>query len=317
MLHVASIRLLSRVILGLALSASGAAAEERTPEWLFDHGHIRESRAVCERRIAANPRDAVALAWMARTYTLAGDTKTALTLAERAVSANPNYAGGHLSIAEALGGEARKASIFRRLPMARRIKKALDTAATLEPKSIPALAGLMRFYLEAPGVAGGSREKADAMAARIGTIDAARGLLAQAEVAADRGQRGRIEGLYLQAVAVDGGSAHARAALAALYADDRGKQREAETHARALRALDPALVEPYRVLAVVYARARRWGALDAILADSDRHHPANLAALYAAAQVLRESGADPARLARYARRYNAQPPEIGAPNTIE
>ncbi|MDQ3171527.1 MAG: hypothetical protein M3Q55_15440 [Acidobacteriota bacterium] len=307
-------RLLRAVI--VLFAATSGAAQERTPEWLFDHGHIGESRAVSQARLAANPRDAVALAWMARTYTLAGDTKTALTLAERAVAADPNYAGGHLSVAESLGGEARKASVFRRLPMARRIKRALDTAVALEPGNIAALSGLMRFYLEAPGVAGGSREKADAIAVRIGAIDAARGFLAQAEVAADRGQRDRIEGLYLKAVAANRDSAHARAALAALYAHDRAKQGEAEAHAKALRALDAALVEPYRVLAVVYARARRWNDLDAILAGSDRHHPANLAALYEAARVLRESGADPARLARYVRRYHAQPPEIGAPKSI-
>ena len=307
-------RLLPAIV--MLFAAISGAAEERTPEWLFDHGHIGESRAVSQARLSANPRDAVALAWMARTYTLAGDTKTALTLAERAVAANPGYAGGHLSIAEALGGEARKASIFRRLPMARRIKNELDTAVSLAPRDLGALSGLMRFYLEAPGVAGGSREKADAIAARIGAIDAARGFLAQAEIASDRGQRDRIEGLYQKALDANRDSIDARAALAALYANDRGKQAEAEAHAQALRALDPALVEPYRVLAVVYARARRWQELDAVLAESDRHHPANLAALYAAAQVLRESGSDPARLARYARRYNAQPPEIGAPKTI-
>ena len=307
-------RLLGAVIVVFAATVS--AAEERTPEWLFDHGHIGESRAVSQARLAANPRDAVALAWMARTYTRAGDTKTALTLAERAVAADPDYAGGHLSIAEALGGEARKASVLRRLPIARRIRKALDTAVSLEPRNVAALSGLMRFYLEAPGVAGGSREKADATAARIGAIDAARGFLAQAEIATDRGQRDRVEALHLKAVAANGNNAHARAALAALYVNDRAKQREAEAHAKALRALDAALVEPYQVLAAVYARGRRWNELDAVLAESDRHHPANLAALYAAAQVLRQSGADPARLARYARRYHAQPPEIGAPKTI-
>ena len=301
----------------LLLAATPAAAQERTPEWLFDHGHIGEARAVSERRIAANPRDAVALAWNARTYTLAGDTTTALALAERAVAADPRYAGGHLSVAEALGGEARKASVFRKLPMARRIKRALDTAAGLEPTNIEALSGLVRFYLQAPGIAGGSREKAAEIAARIGVLDPARGLLAEAEIAEDRGQRDRIEGLYLKALAANRNSVHARTALASLYADRPEKQAEAETHAKALRALDAALVEPYRVLAIVYARGRRWTELDAILTESDRHHPSNLAALYAAARVLRASGADPARAERYLRRYRSQPPEIGAPRLIE
>ena len=308
-------RLLRAVL--LLLVAAPAAAQERTPEWLFDHGHIGEARAVSERRMTANPRDAVALAWNARTYTLAGETKTALALAERAVAADPKYAGGHLSVAEALGGEARKASVFRQLPMARRIKRALETAAGLEPKNIEALVGLVRFYLQAPGIAGGSREKAAEIAARIAALDPARGLLAEAEIAADRGQSDRVEGLYLKALAANRNSMYARTVLASMYADRTDKQAEAETHAKALRALDPALVEPYRVLAIVYARGQRWTELDGILAESDRHHPSNLAALYAAAHVLRVTRADPPRADRYLKRYRSQPPEIGAPRLIE
>ena len=305
---------MSLLLAFVLLLTAAPAAQERTPEWLFDHGHVGESRAVSAARLAKDARDAVALAWLARSHTLAGDAKTGVASAELAIAANPAYAGGHLSLAEALGVEARKASVFRQLPMARRIRRALESAATLEPTNVEALSGLLRFYLEAPGIAGGSREKAADMAARIGALDPARGFLAQAEIAADRRQGDRIEGLYLKALEANRNSVHAHAALADFYTARPAQHAAAEMHAKALLALDAALVAPYRVLAIVYARAARWNELDAVLARSDRQHPSNLSALYAAAQVLVSTGADRPRAERYLRRYLAQPAEIGAPS---
>ena len=50
------------VLAGVVIvAATRVVAQERTPQWLFDHGHIGEARAVTQKRIAANPRDAYAL----------------------------------------------------------------------------------------------------------------------------------------------------------------------------------------------------------------------------------------------------------------
>lgn len=298
----------------LVLSVAAAAAQERTPQWLYDHGHIGESRAVAQSRIAANPRDAVALAWLARAQTVMGDVKGAIANAERAIAADPKYTGGHLALAEALGDEAERASVFRQLPMARRIRKALETAVALEPKNADALNGLMQFHLRAPGIAGGSSQRADAIAARIAAIDPSRGYIAQAALAFARNQQDRVEDFYVKAVEANRNSVPARIALAGHYARNAAKQAEAETHAKAALAMDPARVAPYRVLAIVYARAKRWADLDAILAQSDRHHPANLTAMFAAAQTLVASGADNPRAERYLKRYLSQPPEAGTPS---
>ncbi|MDQ3071554.1 MAG: hypothetical protein M3R55_17725 [Acidobacteriota bacterium] len=304
------------VLAAVAMAATGLA-QERTPQWLFDHGHIGEARALAQKRIAANPRDAVAFAWLARTLTLAGDSKGGVAAAEKAVAADGNYTGGHLALAEALGDEAEHASVFRQLPMARRIKKALETVVALDPKHVDALNGLMQFYLQAPGVAGGSNEKADATAARIAAVDPARGFIAQASMAARRKQPEKVEGFYLKAVEANRNSVPARASLANFYAGNTAKQAEAEAHAKALLALDPALVTPYRVLAVVYARAQKWNELDAILRQSDAQHPANLAAAFSAARVLTSTRSDNARAERYLRRYLSQTPEPGTPSHAE
>lgn len=296
------------------LFGASLLAQERTPEWLFDHSHFGEARAVLQKKLAANPRDVEALAWLARVQVVAGDVKGAVASAEKALTLGPTNVLAHLAFAEALGEEAESANLFRQIPMARRIRKSLETAVQLEPSNVIAIGGLVQYYQLAPGVVGGSTTKADQLLAKIAALDPVEGYLRQAWVMSRRKQQDKVEGLYLKALAADPARAAVRLNLAWLYANNAARQSEAETHAKAAIAIDPAYLGPYQVLAIVYARAKRWPELDAILAQSDRHHPANLAAMYSAARVLLTTGADLPRAERYFRRYLSQPPEIGAPS---
>ena len=308
---VASMLAAAMIVTVINVAAQDAAA--RTPQWLFEHGHIGEARAVAKRMLTGNPNDATALAWYARTQTLEGDVKGALATAERAVAADRQSVVAHLALAEALGEEAERANVFRQIGLARRVRTALEAAVAINPNSFDALNGMMQFYLRAPGVVGGSTQKAQEIAAKLVTIDPARGYLAHAMMASHRKQPDKVEGFFLKAFESSPKSVHPRIALANFYAGRVAQQADAESHAKALLAMDPALLTPYRVLAVVYARARRWQELDDILAKSDVQHPSNLLPWLSAAQVLRATGADRARAERYIRRYLSQPPEIGMP----
>ena len=316
--RIAAIAFVIAAVLAAAVivAATAVSAQARTPQWLFEHGHIGESRAVAKQLVSIDPKDAAALAWYARTQTLEGDVKGAIATAERAVAVNPKSVLAHLALAEALGEEAERANVFRQIGLARRVRTALETAVSLDPESFDALNGMMQYYLRAPGVVGGSTKKAEEIAANLVKIDPARGYLAHAMMASHRRETAKVEAFFLKAHESNAKSVHPRIALANFYAGRPAQQAEAESHAKALLVMDPALLTPYRVLAVVYARARRWPELDAILAKSDEQHPSNLLPWLSAAQVLRatsSTGADRARAERYIRRYLSQPPEIGMP----
>lgn len=306
--------LLTTPVIFTPVSVVAEAPETRTPQWLFEHGHFGEARETAAARVARNARDAEALAWLARTYTSAGDLRTAVSFSERAIAANARYPGGHMALAEALAAEAGQAGLLRQLPLARRIRKALETAVDLAPRDPDALNALLQFHLLAPAIAGGSEGTARQIAARIAAINPARGLVAEGVIAARRGDPRRVEALFLEAVDANPASRHARMTIANFYGAMPDRGAEAEAHAKALLGIDDALVTPYRVLAVVYARGQRWAELDDILARSDRQHPANLLASFAAAQALRETGGDLPRAERYLRRYLSQPPEICMPS---
>jgi hypothetical protein len=56
-------------------------------------------------------------------------------------------------------------------------------AVKLDPTSIDAAEGRLEFLLGAPGIVGGGVDKARAEAARIATLDAYRGAMAEARIA--------------------------------------------------------------------------------------------------------------------------------------
>jgi hypothetical protein len=79
----------------------------------------------------------------------------------------------HRQLAECLGVTAQYSGMLHQLFLARRFKKELDIALTQDPTDLQALRDLMEFYLLAPGIAGGDKDQARAVSARIERIDSA------------------------------------------------------------------------------------------------------------------------------------------------
>jgi len=62
-------------------------------------------------------------------------------------------------------------SIFSKLSVAKRSKAEFEKAAELDPDSAEAREALCEWYLQAPGFAGGSEDKAKALALELTQID--------------------------------------------------------------------------------------------------------------------------------------------------
>jgi tetratricopeptide (TPR) repeat protein len=101
---------------------------------------------------------------------------------ERAIRAEPLVAEYHLWLGNAVGEQAQEASVLRQPFMARRIKAEFERAVELDPQLVAAREGLLNYYLAAPGVMGGSLEKAKQQAAEIAKLDAFAGHMAAAQI---------------------------------------------------------------------------------------------------------------------------------------
>ncbi|HEX9163896.1 MAG TPA: tetratricopeptide repeat protein, partial [Thermoanaerobaculia bacterium] len=88
------------------------------------------------------------------------DTAKAVELFEQAIKAKPNDAQYHYWLGQAYGREAMSASIFGKAGFAGKSKAEFLRAVELDPNYLDGRFGLLEFYLEAPGIVGGSDEKA-------------------------------------------------------------------------------------------------------------------------------------------------------------
>ena len=290
-------------------------AQPSPAEQLIEAGHWKRARTLVEARMKEAPGDALANLLLSQIRGAFGDRSAPLTYAEKAVELDGRTAKYHRQIAEVLGVTAQHAGALQQLFLARRFRREIDLALACDPRDVQSLRDLVEYYLLAPGIAGGDARKAAEVAARIGAIDAAAGLLAQARIA-EHEKLSTRESLLRRAAAHPNYAA--RIALAHYYLEAAHTDFTAsETAARAAIALNPERVDGYTVLAVVYAERHEWQQLDDALSEAARAVPDDATPHFRAAERLLAKGQDTPRAERYLRFYLAREPEGNQPTLAD
>jgi tetratricopeptide (TPR) repeat protein len=169
------------VLLLVATAAARVDAQcAATTQRLINDQKYDEARADVEALLKKNSGDDAALHCMGMIYVAMGKSPEAIDWFEKAVKANDKSSAHHLWLGNAIGEQASHASKLKQPFLARRIKSEFDKAVELDPTSWEARHGLIQFYSQAPGVMGGSMDKAKEQAREIAKIDAIRGHLEMA-----------------------------------------------------------------------------------------------------------------------------------------
>lgn len=142
---------------------------------LLNEQRFDDARGAVQALIAANGSDAAALHCMGRVYVAMDKPGDAVEWFEKAVKVNDNLSVHHLWLANALGAYAEHANKLKLPFLARRIRSEFERASQLDPSSIDARHGLIQFYSQAPGVVGGSMDRAKEQAIEIQKLNAMRG----------------------------------------------------------------------------------------------------------------------------------------------
>lgn len=170
-----------RALLFLLLASTSLAAQ--SPEQLFADRRFPEAKVAFQARLKANPGDAAAMYHLGRIADAENRNAEAIDWFERAVKREPNSALYHFWLGSAVGEEAQNASKIRQPFLARKVKAEFERAVALDPKMVEPRMGLVDFYSIAPGVMGGSMDKAREQAAALVTLNPLRGHLAFARIA--------------------------------------------------------------------------------------------------------------------------------------
>lgn len=102
--------------------------------------------------------------YLGRIYFGENDLKNAEKSFKKALALQENNSLYHTWLGNTYGRKISTASIFKKPGLAKKIKKHFSRAVELDENNHDAREGLIQFYLEAPGIVGGSKEKAKAHA---------------------------------------------------------------------------------------------------------------------------------------------------------
>lgn len=146
----------------------------------------------------------------------------------------PSNANYHFKYGGALGMKALSISRIRAVTYIGDIKHELEQAAKLDPKHIEARWALVEYYIQLPGILGGSENKAKEYAKELGKISPVDGYLANGYIAEYDNRPNDAEHYYKKAIEV-GGSPHTYEKLSNLYEKNNQPKEAIETTSKSLK----------------------------------------------------------------------------------
>lgn len=128
------------------------------------------------------------------------DMDKASDLFEEAIELEKNNADYHYMLGAVSGRLAQSTNIFKQVSLANKTKEEFEKAIELNPKHIEARTALLQYYLRAPGIMGGSIDKANAQAQEISRLNQYKGWLSYAIIAGNEQKFNEEENYYKKAI---------------------------------------------------------------------------------------------------------------------
>lgn len=127
---------------------------------LFDGGKYPEAQAFFQKLSLGHPENATVAYYMGRSYYQSSQIKKAVESMEKAVKLDARNAEYHYLLGMAYARYINEVGMFSKLGVARKMKKSWLAAADCDKNHKDSQIAVIGFYLNAPGVAGGSIEEA-------------------------------------------------------------------------------------------------------------------------------------------------------------
>ncbi len=190
---------------------------EAPPKELLAAGHVDESIQVLQGRLAHSAGDAEAQNLLCRAYFMLEEWDRGIGACERAVKLEPANSSYHLWLGRIYGEKADRTSFFSAAGMAKKVRAEFERAVELDPANWEPRTDLAEFYLEAPGVVGGGKDKARAQAQALASLNPAMAHWVTGRIAEKNKDDATAEREYRAAIDASHGGAHAWLNLALFY----------------------------------------------------------------------------------------------------
>jgi tetratricopeptide (TPR) repeat protein len=210
-------RAFSSLLLAAVIALPAIAGADESAPALLASGRVDEAINALHGQISASPNDALAHNLLCRAYFSLGDWDRGVSDCEKAVTLAPDNSQFHLWLGRIYGEKADKASFLTAAGLARRVAREFEAAVHLNPRSIDARTDLAEFYLEAPGIVGGGRDKAEQQASQLQGLDPAKAHWVNARIAEKKKEFPQAESEYRAAIDASHSSASSWLNLGLFY----------------------------------------------------------------------------------------------------
>jgi tetratricopeptide (TPR) repeat protein len=208
---------LARFLIGtLALLSFSLAIAAQAPQDLLAAGRVDQAVQVLERQIQAAPT-AESYNFLCRAHFELGAWDAGIPACEKAAELAPANGLYHLWLGRIYGEKADHISFFRAAGLAKKVHVEFERAVEFAPNSWEARTDLAEFYLEAPGIVGGSEDKARVQAEQIAQLNPAMSHWVKGRLAEKNKDAPAAEQEYRAAIDVSHGGARAWLNLAGFY----------------------------------------------------------------------------------------------------
>jgi tetratricopeptide (TPR) repeat protein len=202
-------------ILSFCLAACLAAAAQ-TPQELLAAGRVDQAVQTLEQQIRTSPT-AEAYNLLCRAHFQLGAWDAGIPACEKAAALAPANGLYHLWLGRIYGEKADRAGFLSAAGLAKKVRTEFERAVQFAPNSWEARTDLAEFYLEAPAIVGGGKDKARAQAALLAPLNPAMAHWVGARIAEKNKDPAAAEREYRAAIDDSQGGARAWLNLAGFY----------------------------------------------------------------------------------------------------
>ncbi len=206
--------------------------------------------------LAANPEDAEAHNLFCRVYYQEERWNDAISECKTAVELAPSESEYHLWLGRAYGEKARSIGSVKAYGLAKNVGEEFKRAVQLDSGNVDALSDLGEFYIAAPGIVGGGKKNAQAVAQALEQYDPAQAYELEGSLAEKDKNYALAEAEFKQAVEASRQPAGAWMTLASFYSRFRqwdgmlqALQAGIDADAKSATPHGPALVDAATILA--------------------------------------------------------------------
>ncbi len=151
----------------LVLLGIGHALADPSPKDLLLAGRVDETLQLLQQKVERSPSDAEAQNLLCRTYFMLEDWDRGIAACERARDLDPRNSLYSLWLGRIYGEKADRVGFLSAAGLVRKVRSSFERAVELDPHSWEARTDLAEFYLEAPAIVGGGKDKAKEQADAI------------------------------------------------------------------------------------------------------------------------------------------------------